>query len=596
MRWLLSSLALLPLAVGSTRGADAPRSPNVLIVITDDQGWGDLGAHGNPVVKTPKIDAFAKQSARLKNFYVCPVCSPTRASLLTGQYNYRVGVVDTFLGRSMMRTDVATLAQHLAARGYRTGLFGKWHLGDNYPLRPEDRGFRETLWSQGGGLAQPSDHPDMNPKTAYFDPILKQNGKEVKAKGYCTDVFTDAALKFIKEGGAGGTVGSPSSKDSNKPFFAYVAYNAPHAPFQVPEAYAAKYAKLDLGVNAFPKIGQPWATLKLSTADIARAYGMIENIDDNFGRLLKALDDKKLAENTVVIFLTDNGPGGLRWNGGLRNRKGSVYEGGVRVPCYVRWRGRVKPQTIDTPLAHIDVTPTLCEFCGAQATTTFDGRSFAKLLTGEPGNWPDRTLFFQWHRGDEPEKFRAFAARGPRYKLVQANGVPQGAKWKPKYELFDIANDPFEEKDLAAEKPEEVAKLKKEYEGWFAGVTKKGFAPPRIVIGSEKENPVRLSRQDWRGPKAGWQPDSLGHWGVTVARTGKYKVTIYAPGEFGKYAFLHINAGIGGTHPGGWTDRVTFEAEITSGNGQFEATVTSGGKTRGATHLELEYLGPLDKK
>jgi arylsulfatase A-like enzyme len=582
MRWLLSSLvALLPLTAFA-----AP--PNVLVVITDDQGWGDLGAHGNPVVKTPKIDAFAKESAWLKNFYVCPVCSPTRSSLLTGQYNYRVGIVDTFIGRSMMRTDATTLAQHLAGAGYRTGLFGKWHLGDNYPLRPEDRGFQETLWSQGGGLAQPGDNPAMDPKTAYFDPILKQNGKDAKTKGYCTDVFTGAALKFI-------------AKDADKPFFAYVAFNAPHGPYQVPEEYARHYEKRDLGPNAFPKVGQPWATAKLNTTEIARAYGMIENIDDNFGRLLKALDDKKLAEDTVVIFLTDNGPGGVRWNGGLRNRKGTVYEGGIRVPCYVRWPAKVKPQAIDVPLAHIDVTPTLCELCGAKPNVAFDGRSFAKLLTGEPGNWPGRALFFQWHRGDEPEKFRAFAARGPRYKLVQANGVAPNAKWKAKYELFDIANDPFEEKDLAAEKPEEVAKLKKEYEAWFADVTKKGFDPPRIVVGSAKENPVRLSRQDWRGPKAGWGPASVGHWDVKFERAGKYKVTVYAPGEIARCELRSAAVGYTGEYPRRHRDKVSFESDFRAQDERIEVTVaiddgTAAGKSFGAHHVELEYLGPADKK
>ena len=195
MRWITCTLlAFLP---ASLAAADPP---NVLIVITDDQGYGDLGAHGNPMVKTPNLDAFAKTSVWLRNFYVSPVCSPTRSSLLTGLYNYRTGVVDTFLGRSMMRPDVKTLAEYLAGAGYRTGLFGKWHLGDNYPLRPEDRGFQETLWSQGGGLAQPSDPPQVDPKNAYFDPVLTRNGKEVKTKGYCTDVFTDAALKFIARG------------------------------------------------------------------------------------------------------------------------------------------------------------------------------------------------------------------------------------------------------------------------------------------------------------------------------------------------------------------------------------------------------------
>ena len=239
----LPLLVLLALATASH--ASAADRPNVLLVITDDQGFGDLGAHGNPVIRTPNLDAFAKESVWLKNFYVSPVCSPTRSSLLTGLYNYRTGIVDTSTGRSMMRPDVTTLPQMLAAAGYRTGLFGKWHLGDHYPLRPEDRGFHETLWSHGGGLAQPSDPPEVDPKTAYFDPVLTRNGKEVKTKGYCTEVFTDAAIEFV------------TKADAAKPFFAYVAYNAPHSPFQVPERFSAPYKKLDLTPNGFPKVGQP---------------------------------------------------------------------------------------------------------------------------------------------------------------------------------------------------------------------------------------------------------------------------------------------------------------------------------------------------
>jgi arylsulfatase A-like enzyme len=583
MRWLLSSLlCLVPL---SAFGAP----PNVIVVITDDQGYGDLGAHGNPVLKTPQLDAFAKQSAWLKNFYVSPVCAPTRAALMSGQYNYRTGVTDTFIGRALMRPDVKILPELLAAAGYRTGLFGKWHLGDNYPLRPEDRGFQETLWSNGGGLAQPSDHPDMVWKTAYFDPILKQNGKEVKTKGYCTDVFTDAALKFI-------------TAESDKPFFAYVAYNAPHGPYQVPEELAAKYAKLDLSEKAFPDKGQPWAGKKLNTTAIARAYGMIENLDTNFGRLMKALEEKKLAENTIVIFLTDNGPGDVRWNAGLRNRKGTVYDGGTRVPCYLRYPKHVKPRTLDTALAHIDLAPTLLDLCQVKMPDVlppFDGRSFASPLLGELGDWAPRTLFVQWHRGDEPEKYRAFAARGPRYKLVQANGVAPNAKWQPKYELFDIVNDPFEEKDLAADKPDEVAKLRKEYETWFADVTKKGFAPPKIVIGSDKEPVTRLSRQDWRGPKAGWDADSVGHWEVSFARPGKYKVKIISEKEFAAYT----GAGVfpfdfaftdGGTV---YATTETFNV-LKAGAGRVEITVADldGKNRRGPKYVEIEYAGPLEKK
>jgi arylsulfatase A-like enzyme len=582
---------LLPilLALGLGTPATAADRPNVLLVITDDQGFGDLGCHGNPVIKTPNLDAFAKQSVWLKNFYVCPVCSPTRSSLLTGRYNYRTGVVDTFIGRSMMRTDEVTLAQMLAASGYRTGLFGKWHLGDNYPLRPEDRGFQETLWLQGGGLAQPSDPPEQEWKTAYFDPLLTKNGKATKTRGYCTDVFTDAAVNFI-------------TADPAKPFFAYVAYNAPHGPYQVPDELAAPYRKLDLSADGFPKIGQPWATAKkLDTEQVARAYGMIENVDANFARLLKAIADKGAAENTIVIFLTDNGPGGVRFNAGLRNRKGTVYEGGIRVPCYVRWPAAVKGgRTIDTPLAHIDVMPTLVEACGAQGKgdpPAFDGRSFLSMLTGGPGNWLGRTLFFQWHRGDVPEKYRAFAARAPQYKLVQSNGVPQDAKWQPRYELFDLTADPFETKDLAADKPEEVAKLKQQYGTWFDDVTKKGFDPPRIIIGSEKENPVRLSRQDWRGPRSGWTPESEGYWETTIARAGKYRYTLHSDQPIETYEFRVGKVVVQGSTPGGARPGpLTGPIDLPTGDARVQGWVGEGKARRGAIYVTLEYVGPADKK
>lgn len=568
--------------------AAASDRPNVLLVITDDQGFGDLGVHSNPVVRTPNLDAFTKQAAWLKNFHVSPVCSPTRSSLLTGQYNYRTGVVDTYLGRSLMRPDVTTLAQHLVGAGYRTGLFGKWHLGDNYPLRPEDRGFQETLWSRGGGLAQPSDHPESTPSTAYFDPFLTRNGREERVKGYCTDVFTDAAVRFV-------------SAKADRPFFAYVAYNAPHDPFQVPPTFVAPYQGRDLTPTGFPRVGQPWAGPKLDTNPIARAYGMIENIDTNFARLLKALDDAGQMRNTIVIFLTDNGPGGVRFNAGLRARKGTVYDGGTRVPCYVRWPGHVRPGTvIDAPLAHIDITPTLLDACRVplpDILLPIDGRSALKLLTGQPGNWPERTLFFQWHRGDVPERYRAFAARGPRFKLVQATGVAQEAKWTPRYELFDIPNDPFEERDLAAERPEEVARLKSAYEAWFADVTKRGFAPPRIVVGSEKENPVRLSRQDWRGPKASWGPGGAGHWEVRFDRPGRYRVTARS-----NRPFAATGGVIGGkafdAPSDGTTAVVSGVVELTAGDGRVELTVADidGGNRRGPTYVEMEYLGPVAKK
>ncbi len=562
MRTLLASLLFIAVAVA------AP--PNVLVVITDDQGYGDLGAHGNPVLKTPNLDAFTKESVRLKRFHVSPVCSPTRSSLLTGQWHYRTGVVDTFIGRSMMRPGVPTLPEHLSAAGYRTGLFGKWHLGDHHPLRPEDRGFGSTLWIHGGGLAQPSDLPGNTGGKEYFDPELTKNGTQTKAKGYCTDVFTDAALDFI-------------TANEAKPFFAYVAFNAPHGPYQVPAEDAAPYRKLDLTAEAFPKIGRPWSGGKVEALPIANAYGMIANLDANFGRLMKTLADKKLADNTVVIFLTDNGPGDARFNGGLRDRKGTVYDGGIRVPCYVRWPAKLKGGTeIDTPLAHVDITPTLLEMTGAKPAkdAKFDGVSFLPLLTGEKKALPDRTLFIQWHRGDEPEKYRAFAAIGPKYKLVQTAGSWEQKNWKPKFELFDIPADEFEQTDLAEKRPDEVAKLKKQYEAWFADVTKLGFAPPRIPLGTEKEPTVRLTRQDWRGPNAGWTATSVGHWVIEPTKDGEYEVVVQSKQAFTELTW-ETTTNKGQANKQGGTKEFTLTVPMTKKDEKVQVTLKDDTKTFG---------------
>lgn len=568
MRSLLAALVFTTVAIA------AP--PNVLVVITDDQGYGDLGAHGNPVLKTPHLDAFTKESVRLKRFHVSPVCSPTRSSLLTGWWTYRTGVVDTFIGRSMMRPGVPTLPEHLSASGYRTGLFGKWHLGDHHPLRPEDRGFGTTLWIHGGGLAQPSDLPGGVGGKEYFDPELTKNGTQTKAKGYCTDVFTDGAIEFI-------TANDP------KPFFAYVAFNAPHGPYQVPDADAAPYRKLDLSGEAFPKIGQPWGAANAKAAEIANAYGMIANLDANFGRLMKTLADKKLADNTVVIFLTDNGPGDTRFNSGLRNRKGTVYDGGIRVPCYVRWPAKLKGGTvIDTPLAHVDITPTLLEMTGAKPAkeVKFDGVSFLPLLTGEKKGLPERTLFLQWHRGDEPEKYRSFAAIGPKYKLVQAVGSWDAKNPKPKFELFDIPADEFEQTDLAEKLPEEVARLKKEYEGWFADVTKLGFAPPRIPLGTKAEPTVRLTRQDWRGPNAGWTATSVGHWVIEPTADGDYEVVVRS-----RQTFTELNwettTNKGQAKKEGGTQEFTLTVPMTKKDEKVEITLRDAGKTFGPHTVEV---------
>ncbi len=571
IRWCLAGLAFLvaaDLAVAQTKA----RPPNVVLVVTDDQGYGDLGFHGNPKIRTPNLDRFARQAVRMKHFYVAPVCSPTRASLLTGRYNYRTGVVDTYLGRSMMYPDEVTLAELLLAAGYRTGIFGKWHLGDCYPLRAIDQGFQEALVLRGGGIGQPSDPPGGS---SYFDPVLQHNGKQVRKPGYCSDVFTDAAIEFI-------------THNRDRPFFCYLAFNCPHTPLQVPERYRQMYARLNLGFDQFPKLGNPLP----GTADqdmIARVYGMVTNIDDNLGRLFAALEGLGLAEDTIVIFLTDNGPQQVRWNAGLRGRKGTVHEGGVRVPCFVRWPRMLPADRDATPIAaHIDLTPSLAAACGASipANLKLDGRNLLPLWKGDKIDWPDRTLYFQWHRGDVPQAYRAFAARGPRYRLVQAEGVDEKYVLDPKrvrFQLFDMQEDPFEMHDVAAEHADVVAAMKQGYAEWFKDVSAtRGFAPPRIVLGSAYEKTTVLTRQDWRGPEASWGPKGLGYWEVHVQNDGKYDVTVTLPPDV-RDGMVHVRMGpVTASRAPGQGTSVTFEGlALGQGPGRLEAWVADGDKRRG---------------
>jgi arylsulfatase A-like enzyme len=513
---MLLIVVLTLTAHSAERVAAQAGRPNILLIITDDQGYGDLGVHGNPKLHTPHLDRLAGQSVQFARFYVSPVCSPTRASLITGRYNYRTGVVDTYLGRSLMHPDETTLAELLASAGYRTGLFGKWHLGDNYPMRAMDQGFQETLALNGGGIGQPSDPVGGE---SYFDPLLRRNGQWVKTKGYVSDVITDATLEFI-------------SAQPQRPFFAYLAFNAPHTPLEVPAPLYAKYQAMNLRPADFPGINITGGHSFPANFDpdvTAKIYGMVENVDDNIGRLLRRLDDLKLTRDTIVIFMTDNGPQQPRYNAGMFQRKGTVYEGGIRVPFFVRWPAQFAAgRKVLEPAAHIDVVPTLLDACGVKkpARVRFDGVSLLPLLKGTREQLPDRTLFAQWHRGDAPEAYRAFAARNRQYKLVQAAGQNDGA-WTPAFKLYDLQRDPFETKDLAAERPEIVAQLKQAYAAWFKDVTsgRDYQQPARIFLGAPQENPVRLTRQDWRGPLASWDARGLGHWEVNVARVGRYDIT-----------------------------------------------------------------------
>ncbi len=516
--WLAGVVAV-GLALGSPAPAEADpdRPPNVLLIVADDQGYGDLGADGNPQIKTPRLDALAGQSVRFRSFYVSPVCSPTRASLMTGRYAYRTGVVDTFRGRSLMHGDEVTLAEMLRPAGYRTGIFGKWHLGDNAPMRPIDQGFEEALVHRGGGIGQPSDTPG----SGYFDPILIHNGREEKVRGYCSDVFADAAIRFIEA-------------DPARPFFAYLAFNAPHDPLIAPPKNLEAYAGL-VPYRGEPGVGHPLPP-RIDAEVTAKVYAMVSNLDANVGRVLDRLDALGLARDTIVVFLSDNGPQQVRFNGGMLDRKGSVHEGGIRVPCFVRWPGRLEPgRVVDRIAAHVDLAPTLLEACGVAKPegVAFDGRSLLPLLEGRGGDWPDRTLFFQWHRGDVPQPRRAFAARSDRYKLVQPKGVePVALPSLPRFELFDMVGDPLEMADVAGNRPDVVARMLEAYDGWFRDVrSTRNFEPPRIHLGSPVEDPATLTRQDWRGEATEWEPGGLGGWDVDVIRGGRYDLEVrHAPG------------------------------------------------------------------
>ena len=542
---------LLSAALGAAgAGLAAPRRPpNVIIIITDDQGYGDLSIHGNPHLATPNIDSIAREGVQFTQFQVCPVCSPTRSSLMTGRYNYRTGIVDTYLGRSMMHPDEVTAAELFSKAGYRTGIFGKWHLGDNYTMRAIDQGFQEAVVCKGGGVGQPSDPPG----NSYFDPVLFHNGKAEKYSGYCSDIFFGDALRWIEN-------------RRREPFFAYIATNAPHDPLQI----------ADRLVEPFRKKGLP--------EDTAKVYGMVANIDENVGKLLAKLRTLEIAQRTIVVFLTDNGPQHDRFNSRMRGRKGTVYQGGIRVPFFMRWPERIKPGgAIDRIAAHIDVLPTLLELCGTGQTSPspIDGRSLTPLLGGEAASWPDRTLFTQWHRGDVPELFRACAARTQQFKLVDGK------------ELYDLSSDPEEKYDIAAREPEIVRLLRRRTEDWFRDVSgTRGYAPPRIHLGTPHENPVILTRQDWRGPNAGWTPGSAGHWEVHVAKGGRYEVTIdIAAAPSGARVTLQVGGAGAETDALQSATRVRFESvDLQPGDARVEVAVRAGGSSYGASYVHVRKL------
>lgn len=503
-------------AAEAAAGGERP-PPNIILILTDDQGYGDLSSNGNPVLETPNIDRLAKESASLAYFYVSPVCTPTRASLMTGRYSFRTRAFDTYLGRAMMDPAEVTLAEILGGAGYRTGIFGKWHLGDCYPMRPSDQGFHESLVHRGGGLGQSSE-PVENERR-YTNPVLFRNNEKVQTRGYCTDVYFDAAIAFLRE-----------CEVKGAPFFAYIATNAPHSPFHdVPQALYEKYRERDIAGALGEEPRQ--------VDTIARIFAMVENIDDNVGKLLAALEALGNEKDTIVVYLHDNGPHLLRWVAGLRGAKTHVYEGGIRTPFFVRWPARLRAGATSPGIgAHIDLLPTLLAAANVSVPVglRLDGRNLLPWLEGKATVPLERTLFIQAHRGDQPARFHQFAARGPRWKLLRASrfGRPDPDPASP-FELFDLANDPQESRNLAAEHPEIVARLKAEYGRWFDDVSSTrpdNYAPPRIVVGSDHETRTVLTRQDWRRV-SGEGARMRGEWFLTIEGNFRYEIQVLTKTE-----------------------------------------------------------------
>lgn len=496
-------------------GTTYSRSPNIIVVMPDDMGYGDLGVTGNPIIQTPNLDRFAGQSVQLTDFYVSPVCSPTRACLMTGRYNYRTRVIDTFKGRSMMDPAEVTIAEVLKEAGYATGIFGKWHLGDNYPMRPQDQGFDATLIHRGGGLAQPSE-PIENAKR-YTDAILFRDGEAVQSKGYCTDVFFDAAIDFMKQCDA-----------RDQPYFVYLPPNAPHGPFHdVPEELRQKYAAMDLSPVMLDR------DTPKNRDTLARIYAMIENVDLNFGKLDRYLTDSGRVDDTVVIFMTDNGPATNRYVGPFREKKSDVQEGGIRTPFYIRWPGKLQPGLrINRIAAHIDLMPTLGAIASAEVPhdRKIDGVNLMPLLSGDAQQWADRTLVLQTHRGNVPVQSHHFAARNQQWKLLRPSGFgSESLDPSVPLELYDLSRDPKESNNVIADHADEAVELETIYQQWFADVSSTrpdNYAPPEIMIGSDAETTTDLSIQDWRVPDgaAGWGDG--GKWFVNVVDQGPYDVAV----------------------------------------------------------------------
>lgn len=476
--------------------------PNIVIVITDDQGYGDLGCTGNPILKTPNIDDFYQDSVRLTNFHVGPTCAPTRSTILTGHYANSTGVWHTIGGRSLLRADEVTLADALQEGGYRTGIFGKWHLGDNYPYRPQDRGFDEVIVHGGGGISQTPDYWGND----YFDDTYLVNGVPQKFDGYCTDVWFREGMKFIE-------------RHQSQSFFCYIAPNAPHSPF-----------------NVEPRYSQPYKSQL--TEERANFYGMIANIDENFGLLRQKLHELNLEDNTILIFMTDNGTAaGVNvddqhfvtdgYNAGMRGQKGSQYDGGHRVPFFIYWKdGDIYGgHDIEQLTASVDMMPTLLDLCDGNMDISplYHGISLKPLLTTDNIDWEDRIVVTDSQRLTNPAKWRKSAVMTERWRLIDG------------HELYDITNDREQRMNVANQYGDVVKQLRDGYGEWWAIVSQQFDVDVPISVGADEETTTHLTCHDWRNERSDcpWNQEMIrqgheanGYWELDVQVAGNYRIEL----------------------------------------------------------------------
>ncbi len=506
---LIGITTCLSVACGSIPDFE-PDKPNVIFILTDDQGWGDIQAHGNDYLSTPTLDAMKRESASFNRFYVSPLCAPTRASFLTGRYHLKTGTVSVSRGMERMKGSEVTLAEILKDHGYATGCFGKWHNGENYPENPQGQGFEEFFGFTAGHWNN------------YFDTDLQFNGRTLPTKGYITDVLTDAALDFMQ-------------KHQSRPFFCYIPYNAPHSPFQVPDEYFDKYKAMGLDDK------------------LASVYGMCENLDDNIQRILNKLADLEIEENTIVIFATDNGPNGERFNGGLKGWKGQVDEGGVKVPMFIRWQGKITSgKEIEQLSSHIDLLPTVLELLDIQAPEdlALDGISLAPALLEDQVEFPKRNIFTHVNFMTELLPYPG-AIRNQQYLLtLKQSGV----------ELYDLQQDPEQQHQLQDSLVEVRERLEDSYQQWFQSVTADIDTLRPTMVGGDNTANVLLTVQEATFTPGleffeghGWANDWLVNWDsdgdsiqwlIEVKETCSYRIWMeYTVPEKDKGARVAVSAG-----------------------------------------------------